>query len=313
MRLFITIFMLVTVFSAFGEQEQFSRDETEKDIKFNYVWRDANDAQRALEFSIDKQALHDQFHKVKAYKQDIALRYMYIALQKAAMKVSPKEARIKIKKLTNNINISVSANSSQKQQFWLNNMYTAKEAAFDAYLQENYYNRYQSPNGQQGVKPDHIRFVKDNRVFLLPVAQAIYDRLEKDSSTRAYVNLLLSWLQSIPYDPIEDRLTSNGSGFLPPAQVITGNMGDCDSKTVLAASLMRSLLPNLSMVIIYLPNHALLGAALPHREDEKFINLEGLDYLLMEPTGPALFVAGEIAPSSEHMIDSSMFTYEKVP
>ncbi|MCY7294258.1 hypothetical protein [Alteromonas sp. a30] len=313
MRLIITFFMIAIGFSAFGEQEQFSREETEKDIQFHYVWRDANDAQKSLEFSIDKQLLHDQFQTIKSYKQDIAQRYIYIALQKAAMKVSPKEARIKIKKLTNNINISVKANSSEKQRFWLNNMHTAKEAAFDAYLQENYYNRYQSPTGQQGVKPDHIRFVKDNRVFLLPIAQAIYDRLEKDSSTRAYVNLLLGWLQSIPYDPLEDRLTSNGSGFLPPAQVITGNLGDCDSKTVLAASLMRSLLPNLSMVIIYLPNHALLGAALPHREDEKFINLDGLDYLLMEPTGPALFVAGEVAPSSEHMIDSGMFTYEKVP
>lgn len=314
MRLIIiTLFVIVTSLPALGEQEQFSRDETQQDFIFNYVWRDTNDTTRSLSFNLNKKALKDQFHHTKAYKKDIAQRHVFIALQKAAMKVPRKEARVKIQKITDNIRISVDAKTADKQQFWLNNLYTAREAAFDAYLLENYYSRYVSPTGQRAVKPDHPRFVKESRAFLLPVAQAIYEQLEKDSSPRAYVNLLLSWLQSIPYDTIENRITSNGSGYLPPAQVITGNIGDCDSKTVLAASLMRSLLPKLSMVMIYLPDHALLGAALPRRDHESYVTINGVDYLLMEPTGPALFPAGEIAPSSAQHIDSGMFTSEKVP
>lgn len=305
--------MIVMSLPTFGEQEQYSRDETEQDFIFNYVWRDANDTQQTLSFNLNKIALKKQFHHTKAYKQDIAQRHIYVALQKAAMKIPRKEARVKIQKVTNHIRISVDSKSPEKQQHWLNNLYTAQEAAFDAYLLENYYSRYTSPTGQNAVKPDHPRFVKENREFLLPVAQAIYEKLDRDSSTRAYVNLLLSWLQSIPYNTLEDRITSNGSGYLPPAQVITGNQGDCDSKTVLAASLMRSLLPKLSMVMIYLPDHALLGAALPKREHESAVTINGIDYLLMEPTGPALFSAGEIAPSSAQYIESGMFTSEKVP
>lgn len=311
----LLIFFLLIFFSCFAsaEQAQFNRQDTDKEIKLSYGWKDYFDNPHTLKFEFNKQKLNEQFRHTKAYRKEIAQRYVYVALQKEAQKINPKEARIRLKKIANEIRISVRSDSAEKQREWLGNMLQAREDAFDEYLTLNHYNRYRSPTGEEGVKPDHIRFIKENREVLLPVAQAIYDKLEGDSSTRAYVNLLLSWLQSIPYNPLQDRVTSNGSGYLPPTDVIISNLGDCDSKTVLLASLMRSLLPQLSMVVIFLPNHALLGANLPHREDERVLKLDGLDYLLLEPTGPAMMPVGEIGESTHYYLDSGMFTYEKVP
>ncbi|UAA38099.1 hypothetical protein KIH87_15605 [Paraneptunicella aestuarii] len=297
----------------FAQQKQFNRSETDTSISFDYMWQDSSEVAHTLHFTFEKAKLQEQFRHTKAYRKEIALRYVYIALQKEVQKISPKDAKIQIRKLPQEIQIQVKATSGEKQKEWLDAMLQAKEEAFDNYLNENHYNRYKSPTGEEGVKPDHTRFIKENIELLLPVAQAIYDKLLEDSSTRAYVNLLLSWIQSIPYNPLEDRLTSNGSGYLPPSDVINSNLGDCDSKAVLTAALLRSLLPKLSMVVIYLPNHAMLGASLPHREDELTVNINGMDYLLLEPTGPALLKAGEIAESSRYFLDSGMFTHEKVP
>ncbi|MDP5040425.1 MAG: hypothetical protein NWQ26_06095, partial [Paraglaciecola sp.] len=133
------------------------------------------------------------------------------------------------------------------------------------------------------------------------------------SESRIYVNLLLSWVQSIPYNELEDRMSSNGAGFLPPLALIRENIGDCDSKSVLTAGLIRSLLPEIKLVMVYLPQHALLGISLPHRSNEQTFNFGGSDYLLMEPTGPALMPLGTVAASSERAINSRLFSYEQVP
>lgn len=314
MRILIfNIILIIFCSHAVAKQEQFNRSDTSKEINLSYAWKDHSNATRTLAFSFEKEKLKDQFKHSKAYRKEIAQRHVYVALQKEAQKVNPKEARVRLQKIANEIRISVRSDSSEQQQIWLNRLFQARETAFDNYLESNHYNRYISPTGQEGVKPDHVRFIRENVHVLLPVAQAIYEKLDEDSSTRAYVNLLLSWLQSIPYNPLEDRITSNGSGYLPPTEVITGNLGDCDSKTVLAASLMRSLLPQLSMVVIFVPGHAFMGANLPHREDERVLRLDGLDYLLLEPTGPALMSLGEVAESSQYYLDSGMYTYEKVP
>jgi hypothetical protein len=67
------------------------------------------------------------------------------------------------------------------------------------------------------------------------------------------------------------------------------------------------------MVMLYLPNHALLGISLPFRSTERTLNIAGIDYLLMEPTGPAKLKLGEIAPSSERAIDGNTYSFEVIP
>jgi hypothetical protein len=192
-------------------------------------------------------------------------------------------------------------------------MNQGQEKALDQYLKDNYYSHFRSHLGQEAVKPDHLRYISENKAALLPIAQAVYDTLPTNSETRAYVNLVLSWVQSIPYNELKNRLTSNGAGYLPPLSVVANNQGDCDSKTVLMASLIRSLLPEVKMTMLFLPNHALLGIVLPFRTNEQTLDINGLDYLLMEPTGPAKIQLGDIASRSASDIAGNMYSVEQVP
>ena len=146
----------------------------------------------------------------------------------------------------------------------------------------------------------------------MSVSQAFYEKVASESDSRAYFSLILSWLQSIPYDTLEDRVVSNGSGYAPPISVLMQNLGDCDSKAVLASSMVRAFLPTTKMIVLYLPNHALLGIALTPMADDRTIEYDGDVYVLYDPTGPALIPFGQVSEDTERNIVTGRYQVEVV-
>jgi hypothetical protein len=295
----------------FSQQLSFAKSKQNKEVSFNYTWSDHQDQTRDITFTLPLRQINTQNHK--KFIPDLAQQYVYIELHKAARKIDPREARVQIQHRGQDILIQVTSRSDKLFAKWQRSMNKSKVKALDQYLQDNYYSHFRSYLGQQAIKPDHLRYIVENTAALQPIAQAVYDKLPTISETRAYVNLVLSWVQSIPYNELNNRLTSNGAGYLPPLSVVANNQGDCDSKTVLMASLVRSLLPEVKMTMVYLPNHALLGISLPFRTNEQTLDIAGIDYLLMEPTGPAKIPLGEIANRSAQDIAGNMFSIEEVP
>jgi hypothetical protein len=294
----------------FAQQLSFAKSKQNKEVNFNYTWSDHQDLTRDIAFTLPLRQLNTQNHK--KFIPDLAQQYVYIELHKAARKIDPREARVQIQHRGQDILIQVTSRSDKLLAKWQNSMNQSQVKAQNQYLQDNYYSHFRSFLGQEGVKPDHLRYIKENQTALLPVAQAVYDKLPTNSETRAYVNLVLSWVQSIPYNELKNRITSNGAGYLPPLSVVANNQGDCDSKTVLMASLIRSLIPDVKMTMVFLPNHALLGIVLPFRTNEQTLEIDGMDYLLMEPTGPAKIPLGEIAASSARDIAGNMYSIEEI-
>ncbi|MFT5837775.1 MAG: hypothetical protein ACI9UT_000264 [Flavobacteriales bacterium] len=296
---------------SFSQQLTFNKSKQNMEMYFNYIWSDHQGQTQDIKFALPLRQLNSQTHK--RFVPNLAQQYVYIELHKAARKIDPREARVKIQHRGQEIHVQVTSRSNKLIDKWQRSMNQSQEKAVDQYLQENYYSHFRSHLGQKAVKPDHLRYISENKVALLPIAQAVYDKLPTNSETRAYVNLVLSWVQSIPYNELKNRVTSNGTGYLPPLSVVNNNQGDCDSKTVLMASLVRSLLPDVRMTMVYLPNHALLGIVLPFRTEEQTLYVAGLNYLLMEPTGPAKIPLGDIANRSANDIASNMYSLEEVP
>ncbi|MCC2617942.1 transglutaminase-like domain-containing protein [Aestuariibacter halophilus] len=299
--------------NGFAKQLSFQRTPQENGVALRYVWQDHAGRQRELSFVLDNQELDKQFRNTVLYKPDVATRYLYIELLKHAREVNPREARVSVQRLGKDVRIVVKGRNETLREKWQDFMLTQQDVAFRDYLAIQYFVPWTNHMGQKGIKPDHIRYLQESRQILMPVAQAIYNMLEPGSNTRDYVNLLLSWIQSIPYNPLENRLTSNGAGYLAPVEVLLSNQGDCDSKTTLMAALMRSLLPRLRMELVYLPRHALMAAALSHREEEQTLQVGKSRLLLMEPTGPAPLPVGEISTQSASKLASGMVTHETIP
>ena len=65
--------------------------------------------------------------------------------------------------------------------------------------------------------------------------------------------------------------------------------------------------------MVYLPNHAFLGNVLPFRKNEQNIDINGFDYLSMEPKGPAKFPLGHIAARSSTDIANNLYSLQEIP
>lgn len=307
---FIVIFFASNLSHA--KQLHYSKVTTEDGVKFQYGWIDADNHEQSIAFSLPHSAFNAAPIMHPNYSPRVAQRHVTVALLKEAQKVDPRDASITIKPQNDSINIGVNSLKNEMAEDVLAKLKGVQQDAFDSYLSEHYFTRFTSIFNQQAVKPDHRRYVEETTKALIPISQAFYEKVKLNADARAYFELLLSWVQSIPYSTLEDRITSNGSGFSPPLGLISQNLGDCDSKAVLTTSLVRSFLPNTKMVIIFLPDHALLGLALTALAGDETLEIEGETYVLYDPTGPALLPFGKISDSTRLFTSTGRYQVEHI-
>ena len=180
-------------------------------------------------------------------------------------------------------------------------------------LSDNFQREGKDPLGRTGIQPDYNRIIDISSSELGDVAEALLQAAGGEQTPpRDLFNYLLAFVQAIPYQQLQSSDGLRGSGFLLPQQVLSNNRGDCDSKVTLLASLWRYLQPEIPLVLLFVPDHALLGVALPAQGAEETLTVAGGRWLLAEPTGPAELSAGQIGASSRLYIQSRSYQAELV-
>ena len=295
-----------------AEQTKFIRKSEADKLYFSYEWLDQQRNEQTLEFALNQQDLAALPTTQKNYQSAIAQRHVVVSLFKHAKTYDPRDVRIDIRPTKGDIAIQVSTRFPEKLKMYEQQMREQEKSAFQQYLYKNYYEQYKTKLNEKAIKPDHLRYITESTRALIPLSQAIYEKLNASSDARKYINLLLAWLQSIPYSTLTDRVSTNGAGFLPPISLLNQNKGDCDSKTVLAAAIIRAFLPKVPMRIIFLRNHALLAVSLNVGANDHSIILDDIPFVLMEPTGPAKMMLGEIGKNSKTAIAQSEYTSQVV-
>ena len=311
-RLFLLLFSILFSCIVHGQQIRYQKSKTDTGVSFSYEWLDSDNTRQSISFELANSALKEAPSRQANYKPKIAQRYIIVALTQEAKNIDPKIARIKITPKHESIDIQVTGSDEAKVKEILSKLKAIQQREYDKYLHDHYFTRFTTLFNQQAIKPDHARYVAESVKPLVAASQAFYEKVASQSDSRAYFSLILSWLQSIPYDTLEDRVASNGSGYAPPVSVLMQNLGDCDSKAVLASSMVRAFLPSTKMVMVFLPNHALLGIALTPKADDKTIEHEGDTYVLYDPTGPALIPFGQVSEDTERYIVTGRYQVEVV-
>jgi hypothetical protein len=103
---------------------------------------------------------------------------------------------------------------------------------------------------------------------------------------RRLLEVILAFLQWIPYEiPPEERGRPDRFGLYVPTEVLVGNHGDCDSKSVAFAALWRRI--GVPLVLVRVPGHMLLGVAVRPGPGERFVRLGNRYFVLCEVAGPA--------------------------
>lgn len=161
-----------------------------------------------------------------------------------------------------------------------------------AYYQERRYKLYDD----RSLRPDYARIARESVEPLAPVAAALADSTRGRSRREVFDRLLL-FLQTIPYDPLEDRATD--AGFSLPLVVLADNRGDCDSKSVAFAAIAHRLYPELPIALVLVPGHALVALGFPAEAGDRTLRHGGRTWVLAEPVGPGAYPLGRIAEESE--------------
>ncbi|MFT5161820.1 MAG: hypothetical protein ACI9FJ_000386 [Alteromonadaceae bacterium] len=307
---FPSLIMLVVAFQpAQAQQLAFKKARLGSQTQFEYRWKDIDNNSQTLKFSLENKALFSRFRNFKAYQVATVQRTILVGLKKATAKLDPKEVNVTFINRYNDIEIKVTGTDTKQLDRVITGLNQIRDKIQGQFLSKNYYNLLTDKFGQAGAKPDHVRFVNESLVDMQPIATAILSQ-KANLKGRQLTEYVLGFVQSIPYSTLESRLESNGAGFSPPLRLLSNNQGDCDSKVTLMAALLGAIYPNNKTVIIYLPEHALIGVQMGHRNADKIVKLEGRTYILAEPTGPAMIPLAEIAKSSEFFIDGQQFSHE---
>lgn len=184
---------------------------------------------------------------------------------------------------------------------------------FQALLQENYLQQARDAMGIMGIKPDHARIIAESSSELGEAAEALLQAAGGDEiEPRQLLTYLLAFVQSIPYDKLQSEDGNRGTGYLLPRQVLSENRGDCDSKAALLATLLQYLRPEINQALIFIPNHALLAVAIPPQAGEETLTIGGENLLLVEPTGPAELLPGQLGPESQLYIRAGSYVAESL-
>ena len=154
------------------------------------------------------------------------------------------------------------------------------------------------------VENDMPVIVKRNIPLLKPLAVALQKvAVEKKYSEEALIGAALSLVQTALRYKIPPLL-DNGlhtCGLLPPARALLSGWGDCDTKTGLLASILGNW-SGMKMVGIAVPGHYLMAIRRLPGKGDMFVRYEGLEYVLVEPAGPAWLEPGTVGATTTALL-----------
>jgi hypothetical protein len=308
MKPLITLYIMLVMLSAPvlpATPMRFSLQPQQQQLQFSYQF-DFNGQPQQLQFAVSNTTMAEHFRQFRSFQPALLQQYLWQDLRAHTAQY----ANVRLQRLPQysglRYNIRTRDTALQQQVAAELQQLTVQRTAF--YLQRDYYYQHSTLLGEHYIIPDHQRLMADSLADLLPLAQALHAKLANTPSrdSLAYIS---SWLQQIPYQDLSDRSKAAGYSFSPPLKMLQQHRGDCDSKAVLLAALLRMLLPDVRLAMIYLPQHAMLAVQLPAQAEDMTVTIEGRQYLLVDPTGPAQLPPGTISPQYQLYSRNNQFSY----
>ncbi len=158
------------------------------------------------------------------------------------------------------------------------------------------------------IRVDHLNVIQQSIQDVSPIAESAIDQLGA-TSQRQLIQLLLTWVQQIPADPVEHA--EYGQSYRPPLRVLTEHQADSASKAVLLAAILRSCLPQLKQALLYTPGHTLLAIAIAPEPGDLTVTLQDTQYLPLDPAAQQQPLLGQVAQQHQLYIVNQYFAYRQ--
>lgn len=312
MKNFISLLSLALLLTTTVQAKQlnFTKHAQEDNYTFSYQWLDHDKVRQSIHFSLTKPALFDRFRMLKPYQPEFAQKSILRTMKKQLRQQPLTGAQVVFQQQQGKTVIKVKSLDDAKVTTAYEKIKKIEQEATKQYFKKNYYQPFTTHDQQVGIKVDHVNISRISVPDFKGLKPIILDKVSIEN-VRKVTDFVLSFVQSIPYSTLESRLSSSGAGFNPPAKLLWENQGDCDSKMALTATILRALMPRIAMAMIYIDQHAFIGIAIPAKANEVSIKYKNINYLLAEPTGPALYKLGTLSPESELAIDQERYVVEE--
>lgn len=299
--LIATFVLLVTLlFPQWGHttQLEFHRTQQGQQELLSYLWKDTEAKEHYLKFSLPLTAFNDESNRFRRFSPHYMQREIAMQVQKGIYNQHP-GVSIQVLPSGDTLRYQLRAHDKAKLQQAEQTLQTLLEQAKRDYLTQSHLVTLTDPFGREVLIPDHGYFMQQTIPHIQPLVRAI-TKQQDTKQIYTLINWLLSYVQSLPYAALGKR---GDNDYLPPLSVLRTNHGDCDSKAVLLASLIRAIYPDLPLAMIYLPEHALLGIQLGDASPRPPTRIDDQAWLLAEAAGPALLPLGEVADSTQLELD----------
>lgn len=297
--------------SLMAKQTSFKKKELGDAYQFSYQWLDHQQISRELSFPLSKSLLFSRFRNFKSYQAHIAQRSINKRVLLAWRKDAVKNSQLKLLKQQGNYHLSITAKSEHALQAAQEKVNELTIQATNDYLDKAYYHTFTTPDNIIGIKPNHPKIVELSVEDFKSIKPLILEQVDL-KNIRTATNYVLGFIQSVPYATLESRITSSGAGFNPPAKLLWENQGDCDSKVTLTATILRALMPRVKIMLVFIDGHALIGIETRLQVNDMTVTIDGVNYVLGEPTGSDVIPLGTISVNSKQAILNGMYVTQEI-
>lgn len=158
--------------------------------------------------------------------------------------------------------------------------------------------------------PNYAGISQRSQLALYPLARALYENAPgKDA--RSLIQKALTFVQAMPSAKLKQRELDGRAteNFSSPADCLSNNLCDPDSKAVLLATLLSIMVPQTPIVMVQTQYDSFIGLPVPPKPDDVTFEQSGLTFVLSDPSSGEMTPVGKINSRAFSGAQPSAFTY----
>jgi hypothetical protein len=271
-----------------AQQIDFKRVSRSGDELLSYRWRDLDKREYTTAFTLTKAAIAQSETSFRDFTLNTMWRINEADLYDEARKFG-QGTRLDLSRTREGLRWTVQASDQATADLLMQKIKARLARSEKEYLAGHLRHRVDSHR----IMVDFPAATSALQGPMTAVARALGATPNIADNDRARIALALAFFQEVPYAVLEDK-DRRGGDFLPAAALLAQNRGDCDSKAVALAAVLRTYTPWRKFVVVTMPEHAILAVDLPAEPGDQTIRGQARQYVALEAAGPALAPVGRV-------------------
>lgn len=291
----IALLMVLAAGQAEAQQLDFNKVSRGGADQLSWRWRGSDGRDLSASFTLSKEAIGEAESSFRDFSMDTMWRQLEVDLRGDIDRLA-QGMQVKLTRSRDGIRWDISGQNQAAADKLSNQLKERLEAGLKSYLA-----RYLRMRVGSRVLVDFAAATAAQQKPLRAVARALGTQPNVVDSDRARIGLALGFFQQIPYVKLEDQ-DRRGGDYLPAPALLAQNRGDCDSKAVALAAVLRTYTPGRKLAVVTMPGHAILAVDLPSDPEDWAIRSDGRQFVALEVAGPAMAGVGQVGAATARML-----------